>query len=228
MLTILDQIDYFLDQIILNNENTDLTQKNNSGFELRPSNFSFKGLDNQEDIYIIEKFLQSQGINFKIDFDFVNESPTDEAHGGNTVFGTINGRPKELKRIISELKEELKRHTEANDMWLEDLFFSEVDEKLYTDKKSIPFESTSLEFYLLRELVESQQKIYWSQVMSRFEETDFDSLLLGKDEEAVYKKKLGDSRNRINRKVKQKFKIQKALIGRKNNYYSLSKKVTKK
>jgi hypothetical protein len=69
-LIILDQLDHFLDHIILYGHE-ELKIKKGDAYELRPNNMSFAGLDEPEDIYLVEKFLQSKDINFKIDFDFL-------------------------------------------------------------------------------------------------------------------------------------------------------------
>lgn len=112
VIAILDQIDHFLDYVILY-ENTGTVIKEDELYKLRPtSGISFAGLDEADDIYLVEKYLQSEGIEFDIDFDFTNETPSgvvtaDDKLDDNAVFGSLRGKPLDIKGKIQNLKNNL-------------------------------------------------------------------------------------------------------------------------
>ncbi len=232
-LSVLEHLEYMIDlgHVIPLNKSGVKIQK----YDVTFGDIDFKalGLPKLENFYGISKYLRNNGVMFTIDFDLVNDHPAQEVSGeiydeDMVHLGSLEGpNIKAIRENIASLKQKIVgKNITDNQKGNIKIVFNIKKYSLNINADTILFDPSTLDWSLIKVLVEKQYQgktlISWDEVLEFFNGRPY----TGKP--VIGQKQVGDSRDRLNRKIKSSFGLKENLITRKKNQYSLTKKVTKK
>ncbi len=235
---ILGELDHFFDYVILY-EATGKDVKEDSVYKIRPSNMSFASLSEPEDIYLVEKYLQYQGIDFRVDFDFVNDTPTGFVHKNkngvmdmddDAVFAELRSDSAQLEQgKIRDLKNKLLAPESISYKPLRDYKITfTVSGKLSFDEIPIVFSGMEGNFIDCIFEHEKNQWVSWDEIDEKFSGNK--DVIRGTKEAEKMKSAVNSTYNRITKKIKDNLGLQDhdLLFVRKNSEYRYQFDVIKK
>lgn len=184
-------------------------------------------------LYNVSNYLNKNGVLFKIDFDLINHHPLEFIEGDvytedMVQLGSLEGQSlQSIKKSIITLKEKITgRDLASSKNKSTRIVFEIKTNSLIIGNSSIVFDPDTLDWALITKLVElganGQTVLSWDEILDFHNGTTFS----GKP--SVGRKQVGDSRARVNNKIKKSSDLKDDLIARKKNRYSLTKKVIKK
>ncbi len=227
VLTVLNEIHFYLDEVILF-----LPDRADESRILKLTD-EYIGNHTADTLQLVAKFLRSRDIKFMSDLDYqeivhpdiddLEKLIDDSKQSYDSVErATLEGAPNFLKLQVQKLIADLS-NTGTTDT---QIIFNIKKEVIYISDRVISLDPKSLEGCLLRNLVVSGEKFYWTDIMADYSnDPDFEDITTEAQKETA-KKQLGDASIRLNKKIHTVLPKTKKLITRKNNNYYLTEKVT--
>jgi hypothetical protein len=179
-----------------------------------------------ENLYNVEKYLKNNGLDFSITFDLMNETPMahlDSIHPSEDFvqIAIIKGESmKTIKTKINELKNKLNKH-QAGTASIKDsdivLDYETCVLKLGNTEIKFRPESDECEFLRIMSEQEPHQGLEWDEIAEKMQRSG--------TTQQEDKRFIGDTRDRINERIKKELHTPEGLIERKNNRYTISRKI---
>ncbi len=160
----------------------------------------------------IEKYLQKNGVDFHLTYNFIDSLADDHVE-----LGIIKGENiQDIKTKIVSLKNKINQ-SDKDDL---EITLRIQDHELVIGKDKISWDSSSLEWSMFYILMERNKETGWDEILEHYTgDKPTDTL--------EQKKKVGDTRDRINKKVSKESVIEDEFIKRNNNQYKFARKVIK-
>lgn len=235
---ILGELDHFFDYVILY-EASGKEVKEDGVYKIRPSNMSFASLGEPQDIYLVEKYLQHEGIDFQVDFDFENETPTGVVYTNEHGVGDIDNDSvfAELKcdsaqseqQKVRNLQTKLSAPETVSSKPLKDYQITfTVSGRLSFDEIPIIFSGKEGSFVDCIFEYEKGESVSWDEIDEKF--SGDKDVIRGTEETEKVKSAINSTYNRITKKIKDNLGLREddLLFVRKNSEYWYQFDVIKK